>query len=384
MPLAYGLLHAEVKTAFNKGARIGEDFVKAMPSTPALSTYAYLLDYSDFMATKALYALLEKDITIKVAMRSFRIGDKNYGHGTLLIPVENQKMSKEMLHEAIKTVGQSAGVNFVSMTTGFSQTGIDLGSNNFQKVTKPEALLVTGQGTASYEAGEVWYWLDTHVGMPITKIDLSALSRLNLSRYNVMVMVSGQYDRVLATKIKQWVANGGTLITLKTASEWAIKSDIVKEKLRTTIKADSLALTKRGRINYEDASATEGSKNTGGTMFEADLDITHPIGFGYSNRKITLYRNNNTLLEPSANPYNTVVQYTQKPYLTGYVHPESLKKISSSAAVLVATEGSGRTILFSDNPNFRGIWYGTEKMFLNALFFGNNISAPNPFGAEKE
>lgn len=384
MPLAYGLPHAEVKTAFSKGARIGEDFVKANNTAPTLSNYAYLLDYSDFMATKAMYALLQKDITVKVAMRSFKIGDKTYGHGALLIPVEGQKMSKENLYEAIKAAGQSAGVSFVGMSTGFSQSGIDLGSNNFQKVTKPEALIIVGQGTASYEAGEVWYWLDTHVGMPISKVDLSALPRLNLSRYNVIVIVSGQYDRSLASKIKQWVANGGTLITLKTATEWAINNDIAREKLRTNAKADSVALTKRGRINYEDASATEGSKNTGGTMFEADLDITHPIGFGYNNRKITLYRNNNTLLEPSASPYNTVVQYTDKPYLTGYVHPQTLKKIAGSAAVIIAPQGSGRTVLFSDNPNFRGIWYGTEKLFLNALFFGSNISAPNPFGAEKE
>jgi len=384
MPLAYGLPHAEVKVAFNKGTRIGEDFVKIAVVSPASSNYAYLLDYSDFMATKAMYALLQKDITVKVAMRSFKIGDKTYGHGTLLVPVEGQKIAKELLYEAIKTAGKSAGVSFVGITTGFSQVGIDLGSNNFQKVTKPEALIVTGQGTASYEAGEVWYWLDTHVGMPISKVDLSVMARLNLSRYNVMVMVSGQYDRALAAKIKQWVANGGTLITLKTASEWAIKNDIANEKLRTNAKADSVMLAKRGRINYEDASATEGARNTGGTMFEADLDITHPIGFGYSNRKITLYRNNNTLLEPSASPYNTVAQYTEKPYLTGYVHAQTLKKIGGSAAVIVAPQGSGRTILFSDNPNFRGIWYGTEKMFLNALFFGNNISAPNPFGQEKE
>ncbi len=364
---------------------LADDFVKAKVTPPAKSDYAYLLDYADFMATKALYALLQQNVLVKVGTRSFKIGDKTYGHGALLIPVEGQKMSKETLYETVKAVGQSAEVNFVGIPTGYSQTGIDLGSNNFQKVTKPEALIVTGQGTTGYEAGEVWYWLDTHVGMPISKVDIGTLPRLNLHRYNVIVMVSGQYDRSLAPKIKQWVANGGTLITLKTATEWAIRNDIAKEKLRSlTSKNDSVLLAKRGRINYEDAAASEGSKNTGGTMFEADLDITHPIGFGYKNRKITLYRNNNTLLEPSASPYNTVVQYTEKPYLTGYVHPQTLKRISGSAGVIVASEGSGRTVLFSDNPNFRGVWYGTEKMFLNAIFFGSIITAPNPFGGEKE
>ncbi|MFN4146010.1 MAG: M14 family zinc carboxypeptidase [Runella sp.] len=383
MPLAFGLPHAELKSNFTKGLKVGEDFIQTNIAAPSLSSYSYLLDYSDYMATKALYQLLEQNILVKVAQRTFKIGDKTYPHGSLLIPVEGQKMNKEALYEAIKNIGKSAGVSFVGIPTGFSQSGIDLGSNNFQKVQKPEALLVVGQGVSAYEAGEVWYWLDTHVGLPISKVDVNTLSRVNLGRYNVIVMVSGNYDRTLSTKIKQWVAAGGTLITFKTATEWAIRNDLTKEKLRPLIaKTDSASLPKR-RINYEDAAAAEGSKNTGGTMFEADLDITHPIGYGYRNRKITLYRNNNTLLEPSASPYHTVVQYTDKPYLTGYVHPQTLKKISSSAGVLVAPEGSGRVILFADNPNFRGIWYSTNKLFLNAIFFGANISSPNPFGHEK-
>jgi hypothetical protein len=48
----------------------------------------------------------------------------------------------------------------------------------------------------------------------------------------------------------------------------------------------------------------------------------------------------------------------------------------------VGAEGSGRVIMFSDNPNFRGTWYGTNKVFLNALFFGGNMNVPNVAGEE--
>ncbi|MES2882760.1 MAG: hypothetical protein V4676_11470, partial [Bacteroidota bacterium] len=68
----------------------------------------------------------------------------------------------------------------------------------------------------------------------------------------------------------------------------------------------------------------------------------------------------------------------------GYIHATSLKKVSNSAAILVGTEGSGRVIMFSDNPNFRGTWYGTNKLFLNALFYGSNIGVPQVTVAEKE
>ena len=37
-------------------------------------------------------------------------------------------------------------------------------------------------------------------------------------------------------------------------------------------------------------------------------------------------------------------------------------------------QGDGRVILMLDNPNFRAYWYGTQKLFANALFFGSTIS----------
>ena len=51
-------------------------------------------------------------------------------------------------------------------------------------------------------------------------------------------------------------------------------------------------------------------------------------------------------------------------------------------AILMGAEGNGRVILFSDNPNFRGTWYGSNKVFLNALFFGGSISVPAVAGEE--
>ena len=388
LALSFGLDHSEIKTVFSKGSRITEDDLKPKLSNLIKSEYAYLLNYTDFNSTKVLYQLLDKKLNVKVAVKSFKIGDKNYGHGTILIPVLAQNMTSDQVFSLIKAVSESAGVSFESISTGFSQVGVDLGSNNFQKVTKPEVLLVVGQGVAAYEAGEVWYLTEKQVGMPISKVELASLGRLNLGRYNTIVMVSGQYpsDKLLANKLKQWVNGGGTLITLKSATEWAIKNELSKEKIRPLFnKSDSLQLTKRGRFNYEEMANNEGSRGTGGTAFEADIDITNPLGFGYSNRKITLYRTNNTILEPSSSPYSTVVQYSNKPLLTGYVHAQTLQKISGSAGVLTSVDGNGRVILFSDNPNFRGIWYGTSKMFLNALFFGSQINGvQNGFGNEEK
>ena len=384
LALAYGLPHAEMKSSVQKGERITKNDLKANPATITKSNYAYLIEWTDYYAPKALSQLLDNEILTKTSFKKLSIGGKDYGHGTLLISVQKQKYSSDELYEKLTKISQNTGVNIDAISTGFSTAGIDLGSNSFQTVKQPKAMMLIGNGVTSAEAGEVWHLLDTKIGMPITKVEIYNFARLNINRYNTIILVGGNYaalDDNSTKKLKEWVANGGTLITQKTGSEWVIKQKIVKEKLRE-VKPDS-SRTKT-RINYEDYQASVGAKQTGGAVFETELDITSPIGFGFTDKKLAIYRNNNTVLERSIGASNSVLVYTQNPRITGYVHPESLKLISNSAAINIAYEGSGRVILFSDNPNFRGTWFGTNKLFLNALFFGSNISQGGQFGAEEE
>jgi hypothetical protein len=186
-------------------------------------------------------------------------------------------------------------------------------------------------------------------------------------------------DTTFTKKLKSWVQNGNTMITIKSGTDWAIKNGFTKEKL---LPAD----TTKGiptRQNFDMAVHIEGAKAMGGSIFQIDLDTTHPIGFGFTNRKVSVYRNGQTYLQPSTNPYSTVSQYTADPLIGGYIHPTTLKKVKNSASIVVGAEGSGRVILFTDNPNFRGTWYGTNKLFLNAIFYGGNISVPSVVSEEK-
>ncbi|NBW39154.1 MAG: hypothetical protein EBR30_29875, partial [Cytophagia bacterium] len=75
---------------------------------------------------------------------------------------------------------------------------------------------------------------------------------------------------------------------------------------------------------------------------------------------------------------------TAKPLIGGYLHASQAPKIANSAAIVTSSLGSGRVILFTDNPNFRAFWYGTNKLFLNALFFGPITPVPTAEGEQGE
>jgi hypothetical protein len=348
--------------------------IKAVPFT----SYAYLIDYNDYNAPAVLHYLQENDITVATAFKPFtaktNAGPVAFNYGTLMIPVSRQELDPAKVHELIRTAQTTFEVPIYAADTGFSLEGIDLGSRNFQKIDTPKALMLIGNGTSSYEAGEVWHLLDTRMHMPITKVLMANFSRVPLQDYNTMVMVSGNYNSLGKNdieKIKNWVQQGNTLITIARASSWAVTAKIAKEKL-TKNKEDSTLL--KERQPYVDARPNRGKERLGGAIFEVDLDLTHPIGFGYTDAQLPVYKNNNVWLQPSESEYNTVAQYTDDPHIDGFISEKNLEEfMKKSASIVVSRQGRGRVILFADNPNFRGSWYGTNKLFLNALFFGSLI-----------
>ena len=114
----------------------------------------------------------------------------------------------------------------------------------------------------------------------------------------------------------------------------------------------------------------------GGAIFAADLDNSHPLGFGYPDRSIFLHKNVEEPMEVTGNPFGTVIAYTEDPVYSGYVSDENRDKLAGTPALIAERSGDGAVILFADNPNFRGYWYGTNKLFLNALFFSRTFEAP--------
>ncbi len=65
--------------------------------------------------------------------------------------------------------------------------------------------------------------------------------------------------------------------------------------------------------------------------------------------------------------------YTDSPLLSGYISKENLRNLKNTSAAGVYNFGKGKVIGFTDNLNFRAFWYGTNKVFMNAIFFGSHL-----------
>lgn len=374
MAHAYGMPFA--KSISSKAGSQIKEVLAPVFSFPDSKAYAYLIDWSDYYAPAMLYDLQKAGVHVEIVNRPFasqtQDGRKEFPTGTLMIPVGFQKMEQENLVNWIQKLAAKYHQKVYATTTGLNLAGVDLGSNMVGAVTQPKAIMILGTGIQANEAGEIWYLLDSQLGMPITKINTEQIGRVNLFDYNTLIMPSGNYNALsesVVAHIKDWVSRGGTIISLKSASLWLNQKGIIKETLvEEGENKDPKSLPYNTRRDFE------GAKEVGGSIYMAELDLTHPITYGYQRKNLPVYRNTNIFVKPSQNKYLTPIKYTLNPLLGGYISKPNLELLKQSASVVISSVGQGRVIHFFDSPNFRGTWFGTNKLFLNALFFGNKMN----------
>lgn len=348
-----------------------EDLPDINGSLQSESDFAYLMPWNDYAAPGALYLLMKNNLRVKVAMKSFQIqGGKSFAPGTIVIPVQNQTLSEIEVTEIIKKTAKQCHIDFHGVNTGLNMDGIDLGSPNIAPLEKPRAMMIVGNGVSSYEAGEVWHLLDYKYRIPLSLVDIDGLASVNLNRYNTIIMVSGYYNGIpdsVREKLKTWLNNGGKIIAIKNGAKWLIDQKMAQIRLKK-INSDSLV-----QRNYGDMDLHLGAQSIGGAIFEARIDLTHPLCYGYSDNHLNIFKNSRLFFEKSRNPYNNPVVYIPDPLASGYISKANYELIKNSSGLMVSSMGNGKIICFSEDPNFRAFWLGTNRLFFNAFFLGDLI-----------
>ncbi len=92
-----------------------------------------------------------------------------------------------------------------------------------------------------------------------------------------------------------------------------------------------------------------------------------------------VFKTGTTVAELPEVSYSAPFRYTAMPLLSGYSSPENIERIKNSPFLTIHNSGKGRVINIIDNTNFRGVWYGTNKIFVNAVFFGHLINSSSRF-----
>jgi len=379
MPYAFNLPFAELTQREFSNSLMGDQIME--PDFPegqvigGRSQYAYLFEWDEYYTPRTLYRLQEAGLRTKVASKPFRAvtsgGVKDFDYGTILVSLGIQDIDGLEVYRLIQQAASEDGVDIYSVRSGLNPSGIDLGSPSFEDLEMPSTAIVGGEGTRSNDVGEIRHLFDQRYHMPITILEKDELGGADLSRYNTIMMVDGYYSDLssgVTDELKGWVRRGGTLILHQDAISWAKGEGMVNINF---VESPEDSVVQR---RYADLRNTRGAQVIGGSIFHASLDLTHPIAYGYNREEITVFRSSTDFMELADNPYATPLRYTSEPLASGYISEENHELIGGTASIIVDSFGRGRVVSFADNPSFRAFWFGTNKLLMNAVFFGNTIS----------
>lgn len=392
MPIAFNIPYAAVGKSYGTEL-LGSPIEGLRPEVsfyePDISAYAYAFEWDEYYAPKAANYLLSQGLRLTLANRPFVARGRQFNQGSIILPLQNQTIDEDEIYEHVLRASQMTQMAIYDIDSGWTPSGPDIGSRTVTYLRKPEVLLVVGEGVSSYDAGEVWHLLDQRYDMVTTMVPAASLNRADLARFNTIIMVNGSYGSLSANTtadVKRWVQNGGTLIAYRSAIRWCTQNGLgtatVKRSNDEPVATsyynsvdNSEKESKVIRRPYQMASRDAGGAVLGGAIFETEVDLSHPLLYGYRYENLPIFRRGTLFFEPTDNPYATPIVYTDTPLLSGYINKANLNAISNTASIMVSGSGRGRIIFMADNTNFRAFWFGTNKLLANAIFFGHTISS---------
>ena len=392
LPLAYGV------DAYWTGAALS---VSTQPITEVSlppgriegdkASYAYLLDASSNDAMKALAYLLQHDVKVNVAMKEFSAAGHRYDRGAIIIPVAGNDGE---IHKIVQSAAESFHLTFAATNSGFTESGINLGSDRAVRLKKPKIIVATGPSVGTSAYGAIWSMFDQHYGIDFVPMKLAQIRSADLHDYTTMILPDdngsgsgyrSQLDSNTVQKIKTWIAGGGTLIAIEGGAAFASNSKIagvkVKEKSdKKDEKKDEKKDDKKDgkkkeevlsdeemekRMTVEEKERKSRLEEIPGTIMRVRLDTSHPLGFGYDN-DINVFKSNQTMFELSEKGYNVGI-YTKSPRRSGYMSKKNEQLLEETPFLVHEQVGAGNVILFADDPNFRLFWNGLNRIFLNSV-----------------
>lgn len=382
--------------------------------------YAYVIDVADDSWRAALASLLMAGVQVRVADEEFRAAGRTFARGSLLIRRHDNAADVGQVVSA--AAGAAGAVVHVATTARSPDDAPDLGGQHMILLARPSVALLGGADVDGAIFGATWHLLDKEVGLPVSIFQLADAGRLDLRRYNVLIVPGldgGGRDRMRGMKddIAAWLRSGGTLVALDSAAGFFADSEVglsavrsresvIKEKqldeYASAVALERAAGTSEVEMNllWDDttevvpAGAAADKPETKlsdealdewrrlfsptGAILRAELRTTHWLTFGCGSQLPTFAAGSRVLL--AKGPVETPVRFTTPKHLrlSGLLWPESASRLADSAAATVERVGSGQLILFAQDPNFRGAYRGSSQLLLNAILLGPGCGTNQP------
>jgi hypothetical protein len=365
--LSYDLPISKVRRLPSYGSRLTEapTFVGSDIDQEAI---AWVIPWDQYQASAVLAGLMAQGYRVQATTNPMMVGDNDLVRGSLVIHRGNQPKHLTSVASILSELVKDHPVVVMSLNSGLAQNGPDIGSPSIPVLPAVRAAMLVGEGVNVYNAGYIWYWFDQYLKQPIAKIDTSQVRQVDWSNYTHVILPEGAYARLgssFSQGIKDFVRGGGIVIANRSAAKWIESVDLDWDWAKEANDDDKDS----DRRPYEDHSLDFAREVIGGSALSINLDITHPLGFGYTDSELTVFRRGAHVLKTDTNHYTRAGIYEDPVLKSGYLGEGNQAILPNTPALVATRHGRGAVVRMADDYLFRGYWLGTERVFANAVFF---------------
>lgn len=236
MTMMYGLPALEVPEYLSRNmSRVTAIEQNTVPNIDPNALF-WIADGRDDRSVGLAARLMEADIHVRVLDKDAELSGFKLNRGSVLISKTDNPDHKNLAN-AVMSEARNLKIELKSIGQGLGAGDLpDWGGRHFRLLRKPQIAILSHAGMSSNDVGVTWWSLDTYLGVRHSQINVNMLGRMDLRRYNTLVMPHGwgnRLDKGQKQAIRAWVQQGGTLIAFGNSSAQLAADKSVSGGVRT-------------------------------------------------------------------------------------------------------------------------------------------------------
>lgn len=356
------------------------------PVTEGSGTFAIAVPWTDSGQARLVALALREGIEGRVTDKAFTTAGREFPRGTVVFPAgDNTPETMARLRELAREVG----AHTVALDSGWVDSGPNLGSESFVRLTLPRVAIAWDDGISQLSAGAMRYVLERRIGLPVTPIRTQRLGRADLSDYDVLLVPEGDPSAVLGEAgmrtIRDFVRKGGVLVAIGDSLETfsggdspmlAVKREAAlgrdpgaggKDKDAGLAEAVEIASDAEYREAIKDQQALPDTLP--GALLNVVAERDHFLSAGYDGGGVVLATGTQIFTPLDRADGVNVLRFAAPGNLiaSGYVWDENRRQLAYKPYLMAQRQGRGLVIGFAHDPSTRAYLDGLDLVIANAV-----------------
>jgi len=354
LPMQMGVKVITVTQPFQANLTKVEKITAAAGTVDAGPAKAYILEHDSNASMKALNRLMKEKTEVYWAAKPITVGNKVYAPGTMIIH------ATPGIETRLAAIARATSVNFIASNDRLNVQAYKL---------IPPRIALYKSYVASIDEGWTRLVFENYEFSFTNILDKDIRAGSLRSKYDVIIIpgeltetqiieghkagtvppeFAGGIGDAGVQNLRDFVSEGGTLVTMDKATEFAAKQFALPVK--NTLEG----------VRPQDYYVP-------GSLLKVVLDTDNPIAYGMP-RETAAFVQQNAAFEVTGNAKPVGTYPLTNPLMSGWILGE--EKLFGKSAVVDVPVGRGRIILLSIRPQFRTQVRGTYKLLFNSLYYG--------------